>query len=115
MKRIGDNYEKEWWNWNSMSKQQDVLAAALTDDFKPLREVLNQANADYTKITRHVRWEKLNAHRILELDHSTSTEIRIRRGPNWKPFWKSKGFDITNEEIWFMGLMETMKDIKIKF
>lgn len=88
-----------------LTRVQQEIAAALTDDFRPLREVIMRRNNDIGRNDGgQVRWEKLNVLKILAVDLTRRDNVYVRRGENWLKWWDKAGADITDRQVFFSEL-----------
>ena len=87
----------EFWLFGSLTMPQNNIALALKLDWTPLRKTLAQAQSDTKdrKINGNVRWEKLCALGVLEVDRMSKDDVFVRRGSEWEA-WAASRADLTH-------------------
>jgi hypothetical protein len=93
-----DPLGEDYWSFDCLTDAQKDIAAALTDDWKPLRVILQKTKADGSRpkaASARSNWEKLCVLGLLNVDAAHTKIVRVRRGDKWKDWWEQHG-DLIN-------------------
>ncbi|MBB3267706.1 hypothetical protein FHW79_005371 [Azospirillum sp. OGB3] len=90
--------------WHSLTDGQLRFLGALPVDYRPLRAVLDQVEANAAKIGGQVNWEKLAIIEALEVDFTRRDDVYVRRGRQWQSLWDRYGLSVTNSETFINDL-----------
>ena len=84
----------------SLNEAQCDFGAALSEDYRRLRNILTQMRADSAKkIGSNLNWLKLCIGDIAEIDLSRRDDVYVRRGKAWQKFWDRHGIMITERQL----------------
>jgi hypothetical protein len=86
----------DFWNFSSLTWAQKFFGAALKDEYRRVRDMMDQMCVDSNKyIGAGLDWKKLIILKIAEVDFMDRDDVYVRRGAQWAIWWEQSGEFIT--------------------
>jgi hypothetical protein len=90
-----------------LSRNQQIFAATLREDWLPLSDCLLQAGRDGW-VGQKMHYRRLRSSGIMDMKLDEKGVCLVKRGPEWTRFYEQYGLDVTEDCLGTIGLWEAI-------